>query len=69
MDGLTPAHLILVLVVALLVLGPGKLPETGAAIGRGIREFRDAMNGIERTPPPPTEPPAAPPPAAPPSDG
>jgi sec-independent protein translocase protein TatA len=53
MDGLTPAHLILILVVALLVLGPGKLPEAGAALGRGLREFRDAMNGTERTPPPP----------------
>ena len=60
MDGLTPAHLILILVIALLVLGPGKLPEAGAALGRGLREFRDAMNGIERTPPPPPAPPASP---------
>jgi sec-independent protein translocase protein TatA len=60
MDGLTPAHLILILVIAVLVLGPGKLPEAGAALGRGLREFRDAMNGSERTPPPPPAPPASP---------
>jgi len=66
MDGLTPAHLILILVVALLVLGPGKLPEAGAALGKSLREFREAMSGTERTPP---APPTIPPPAAPPSEG
>ena len=60
MDGLSPAHLILILVIGLLVLGPGRLPEAGAALGRGLREFRDAMNGTERTSPPPQAPPAAP---------
>lgn len=45
MGELSPAHLILVLVVAVLVLGPGKLPETGAALGRALRDFRIAMNG------------------------
>jgi sec-independent protein translocase protein TatA len=71
MDGITPAHLILVLVVALLVLGPGKLPEAGAALGKSLREFRSAMSDTERTPPAPpaVPPPAVPPPAAPPSDG
>jgi sec-independent protein translocase protein TatA len=63
MDGITPAHLILVLVIALLVLGPGKLPEAGAALGKSLREFRAAMSDNERTPP---TPPAVPPPAAPP---
>jgi len=42
-DGLSPYHLLLVLIVALLVLGPGKLPEVGAALGKGIRSFRDAV--------------------------
>ena len=78
MDGITPAHLILVLVIALLVLGPGKLPEAGAALGKSLREFRSAMSDTERTPPavpppavppPAVPPPAVPPPAAPPSDG
>jgi sec-independent protein translocase protein TatA len=42
---LTPWHLLLVLGVALIVLGPGKLPETGAAIGKAIRGFQDAVAG------------------------
>ncbi len=46
MAGLSPAHLIFILVVALVVLGPNKLPETGAALGRAIREFRHAVDGM-----------------------
>ncbi|MDQ6794700.1 MAG: twin-arginine translocase TatA/TatE family subunit [Chloroflexota bacterium] len=45
MGAISPAHLILILVIALLVLGPGKLPETGAALGRAVRGFRDAVEG------------------------
>jgi sec-independent protein translocase protein TatA len=45
MGALSPAHLIIILVIALLVIGPGKLPETGAALGRAIREFRHAVDG------------------------
>lgn len=37
-------ELALILVIALVVFGPGKLPEVGKAIGRGIREFRQAVN-------------------------
>lgn len=44
-EGLTPTHLILVLAIALIVFGPGKLPEVGAALGRTIREFRSAAQG------------------------
>ena len=40
-----PLHLIVILVIALLVIGPGKLPDTGAALGRAIREFRHAASG------------------------
>lgn len=43
MGALSPTHLIVILVVALLVLGPGKLPETGQALGTALREFRRAM--------------------------
>lgn len=43
MGALSPLHLVVILVVALLVLGPGKLPETGAALGKAIREFRRGM--------------------------
>ena len=45
-------EIIILLVVVLLVFGPGKLPEIGSAFGRGIREFKDATNGLhEQTPP------------------
>ena len=39
-----PVHLAFFAVVALLVLGPRRLPEMARALGRGIREFRDAMS-------------------------
>lgn len=42
-----PFELLLVLVLALLVLGPGKLPEVGNALGRTIREFRKATTEVE----------------------
>lgn len=38
-------ELILILVIALVVFGPGKLPEVGRAVGRGIQEFRRATSG------------------------
>ena len=41
-----PMEIILVLVVALLVLGPKRLPETGRSLGRGIREFKDSITGV-----------------------
>ncbi len=40
----SPVHLIFIGVVALLVLGPKRLPEVARALGHGLREFRDAMN-------------------------
>ena len=46
-DLLQPTHLLFVLVVALLVLGPKRLPEVGRALGRGLRDFRHAMSGEE----------------------
>jgi sec-independent protein translocase protein TatA len=56
LDGITPVHLIIVLVVALLILGPGKLPETGAALGKAMREFRHGMSDdVTTTPPPPPD--------------
>ena len=42
MGAVSPIHLIIVLVIALLILGPGKLPEVGAALGKSIREFKKA---------------------------
>ena len=38
-------ELILILVIALVVFGPGKLPEVGKAVGKGIQEFRRATSG------------------------
>jgi TatA/E family protein of Tat protein translocase len=41
-----PFELLLVLILALLILGPGKLPEVGSAIGRTLREFRKASTDV-----------------------
>ena len=41
-------ELLLILVVALIVFGPGRLPEIGAALGRVLREFRQASSGLTR---------------------
>ncbi len=40
-----PAHLLVILAVALLVLGPKKLPDLGKGLGEGIRGFKNALNG------------------------
>jgi sec-independent protein translocase protein TatA len=45
MSNVGPVELILVLAIALIVLGPSKLPDAGRAIGRGVREFKDAVSG------------------------
>ncbi|HEY8871057.1 MAG TPA: twin-arginine translocase TatA/TatE family subunit [Candidatus Limnocylindrales bacterium] len=45
--GIGPVELIIVLVIALLVIGPGKLPEVGAALGKSIREFRKATSDVQ----------------------
>jgi sec-independent protein translocase protein TatA len=44
---LQPTHLILILAVALLVLGPKRLPHAGRALGQGLREFRASIHGHE----------------------
>ena len=40
-------ELIIILVIALLILGPGKLPEVGSSLGKSIREFRKASTDIQ----------------------
>lgn len=42
-------ELILILIVVLVIFGPGKLPDVGNAIGKGIREFRRASNDLEES--------------------
>ena len=69
--GIGPGELIIVLIIALLVIGPGKLPDVGAALGKSIREFRKASSDVEEAtridtaPIPPAPAPVAPPPVAP----
>ena len=41
-----PMELVIVLVIALVILGPKRLPEAGRAIGKGMREFKDSISGI-----------------------
>jgi sec-independent protein translocase protein TatA len=41
-----PAFLIVLLIIVLIIFGPGKLPELGGAAGRAIREFRKTSNDI-----------------------
>ena len=38
-------ELIVILVIALIVLGPKKLPDAGRALGNGFREFKDSISG------------------------
>jgi sec-independent protein translocase protein TatA len=47
---LSPTHLLVVLVVALIVLGPKKLPGAGRALGQGLREFKDSITGASPEP-------------------
>ena len=41
-----PLELIVILVVALLVLGPKRLPEAARSVGRGMRELKDSLAGV-----------------------
>jgi sec-independent protein translocase protein TatA len=45
MPGIGVPELLVILVIALIVLGPKKLPEAGRAMGKGMREFKDSLNG------------------------
>jgi TatA/E family protein of Tat protein translocase len=67
-----PLELVIILVIALLILGPGKLPDVGAALGKSIKEFRKASSDVQEavtlnvdTSPLPATPAPAPAPAAP----
>ncbi len=45
MSNIGPLELVIVLVIALLVLGPKRLPDAGKSLGKGMREFKDALSG------------------------
>jgi sec-independent protein translocase protein TatA len=45
MPNIGPMELIIILAIALIVLGPKKLPEAGRSIGKGLREFKDGLSG------------------------
>jgi sec-independent protein translocase protein TatA len=53
------AGLIVILIVALLVFGPKRLPEIGRSLGKGMREFKDSISGKDEPsaelPPPPSD--------------
>ena len=55
---LQPTHLILLLAIALIVLGPKRLPDAGRALGQGLREFKVSISGEpeEQSPLPPATP-------------
>ncbi len=64
MFGIGIPELILILIVGLIVFGPGKLPEVGRAVGKGLREFRKASSAFQAVmnepDPPPQKPQQAP---------
>jgi len=44
----TPLAAGIILVIALVIFGPGKLPEIGKALGKGIKEFKSAADGDDK---------------------
>jgi sec-independent protein translocase protein TatA len=47
-DNIGGSELLVVVLVLFLFFGPKKLPEMGKSIGKGIREFRNAMQGVKK---------------------
>jgi sec-independent protein translocase protein TatA len=45
MPNIGPLELAVVLIIALMILGPKKLPDVGRSVGRGMREFKNAVTG------------------------
>jgi sec-independent protein translocase protein TatA len=59
MPNLGPMELVIILVIVVIIFGVGRLPEIGGAVGRAIREFREASSGQDtksvELPSPPAE--------------
>jgi sec-independent protein translocase protein TatA len=45
-----PMHLLLILVIVMIIFGPGKLPELGNSLGKAIRDFKKVMNESDERP-------------------
>ena len=56
---LQPTHLLIVLIVALVLLGPRRLPDAGRALGQGLKEFGNSISGDHREDQVPSVPPPA----------
>jgi sec-independent protein translocase protein TatA len=52
MPNVGPLELAIVALIALIVLGPKRLPEAGRSLGRGLREFKDGLTGRPELEPP-----------------
>ncbi len=48
MPGIGPMELIIVLIIALVILGPKRLPSAGRSLGNGMREFKQSLTGESR---------------------
>jgi sec-independent protein translocase protein TatA len=48
MFGLGTTEIIVILVIALIIFGPGKLPELGKSLGKSINEFKKATSGVKK---------------------
>ena len=55
MDLFAPTHIILLLLVVLVIFGPSKLADVGGAMGKGIRDFKRAINEPDSIPVPVAE--------------
>jgi sec-independent protein translocase protein TatA len=45
-----PMHLLIILVIVMIIFGPGKLPELGDSLGKAIRDFKKEMNESDERP-------------------